>query len=108
MIKCDIDGEFTLITEYCNLLAPIYELTTILSGSHYATISIIYPAIYSFVNEIIPGIECETQICLRFQDVLLISLNRRFKYIYDSDLFLAATLLNHSYRRFHFVKDPLK
>ena len=42
--------EFDLIKEICKILVPLNDLTEVLSGSRYCTISILMPSIYGLLN----------------------------------------------------------
>ena len=45
------ENEWLVLEELWELLEPLKELTTILSGSKYVTISLIYPAIYTLLYQ---------------------------------------------------------
>ena len=49
------DNEFLKINDYCNLLVPIKDMTTVLGGSKYSTTSLLFPAIHYLCNEELPN-----------------------------------------------------
>ncbi|CAF1130762.1 unnamed protein product, partial [Brachionus calyciflorus] len=97
--------EFTIIEEYCLLFEKIKDLTEILSGSNYTTISIVFPAIFTLVNYELDCLDLRTYEIKKLKTELVNSLKGRFSFVLNSDLYLAATFLNIKYKNLTFVKD---
>nr|XP_047144767.1 zinc finger BED domain-containing protein 4-like [Hydra vulgaris] len=99
--------EFKVLEDLCDLLHPIKELTKFFSGKKYVTVTFLFPTLYSLLNEILESQPIFTELVKTFQKELLRSLKGRFKYIFASDFFLAATFLDFKFRKFEFIKNDI-
>lgn len=97
------ESEFRLIELLCELLLPIKCLTENLSGSKYATISILYPSIHGLLYDTFPDISLNDDSVTLLKVNLVRSIEGRFKYLLDDALFLAATMLDFRFRKVVFV-----
>ena len=99
------ENEFTLIEELIDLLEPLNELTTNLSGKKYVSIFIIYPAIYSFINSVFPNFHPKNLEISNLKEEILKSLKARFSFIFENNFFKACTYLHYKYKKFEFVSN---
>ena len=81
------------------------ELTTILSGQSYNTISLFYPCIHYLLNNGLDDISLRRSEIIHMRVILKSSLQSRFRYIFSNNLFTAATFLNFKYRKFEFINE---
>ena len=102
------EQEFLLINDYCDLLFPLKNLTTLMSGQRYCTISILFPAIYKLINFEINEVELKTNQCLKLKEILISSLEARFNYLFEDDTFLACTFLDFRMKNFDFLNNEVK
>ena len=100
-----LETEFSLLDELSILLQPLQELTKVFSGRMYVTSTILYPSIHWLMNTSLLDISLDSHELIEIRQDLITSLNKRFKYVFDNDLFLAATFLNYKYRKFEFIID---
>ena len=98
-------AEFAILRDLSALLQPLKVLTYIFSGSLYSTLPHLYPSIYNLINNDLNALEIETHQVQELKVELADSLNKRFKYMFNNDLFIAATFLSYKYKNFHFVED---
>ena len=99
------NSEFDLIEDLCLILKPIKQLTVSLSGRDYITISILFPFIYNLVNFQLKNINLKIEDVRAVKDELIESLNKRFLYIFQTDIFLAFTFLDFRFKKFEFIKN---
>ena len=87
------EAEFNTLTELCEVLRPLKDLTEFMSGSQYVTCSVVYPAIYSFIYEIIPNISTAIDSVTKLKTSLIKTIEKRFKYVLvtNKDFFLMAS-----------------
>src|SRR4051794_7567953 len=64
------DDEWKLIEDLLNLLSIFEDVTRLLSGAKYCTISLMYPAIAALISSIKPGTQPSSNFELDFQDNL--------------------------------------
>ena len=98
------DSEFKTIDELCDLLKPLKDLTVLLSGSDYS-INFLYPTIYNLTNNVFPETSFNCIEIMNIRDELIKNLSGRFKYLFESDIFLAATFLDFQFKKFEFIKN---
>lgn len=73
------DGaEWTVIEELLTILKPFAIATTVLSGSSYATISIVSPLIYKFCSSL-DGKESDSENCKQIKTAIQSDLKERYK-----------------------------
>ena len=101
------DTDFEVIEDMCSLLRPLNDLTDILIGSKFISISILYATIFNLVNYELPSFEPKSFQVLALKNELIQSLSNRFYYVLTDDLFLATTLLDFKFRNFEFIQDNL-
>jgi hypothetical protein len=103
------DDQYELIDEFCDLLEPIKNITDILSGSNYVTISLLYPLIRDLVDDVIPKKNFKYDKISKFKDMILGSLVGRFNYVLNENennkLFIACAFLNPNFKNFDFLND---
>ena len=99
------DSEFKTIDELCDLLKPLKDLTVLLSGSEYCTINFLFPTIYNLTVNIYPEMNFHCIEIKNLKDELIKNLSGRFKYLYENDIFLAATFLDFQFKKFEFIKN---
>lgn len=80
-------------------------MTVSLSGRDYITISILFPFIYNLVNFQLKNINLKIEDVRAVKDELIESLNKRFLYIFQNDIFLASTFLDFRFKKFEFIKN---
>src|SRR4051812_1117518 len=71
------DDEWKLIEDLLNLLSIFEDVTRLLSGAKYCTISLMYPAIAALISSIKPGSQPSPNFELNFQDNLTDNLSDR-------------------------------
>jgi hypothetical protein len=99
------ENEFTILNDLCLLLQPLKETSIIFSGSSYNTISLLYPSIYYLINTCLNELNFMNEAIDILRNVLIESLRKRFKFVFNNDLFPASNFLNHKYRKFEFTQD---
>ena len=101
------DNEFSVLKDLAVLLEPLKELTVLLSGHQYNTISLLYPGIYYLLNKGLIDIEIESREIKNLKTVLKSSLTKRFRNVFSNDLFIAATFLNYKYKKLQFIENEV-
>ena len=99
------ENEFIILNDLCLLLQPLKETSIIFSGSSYNTISLLYPSIYYLINTCLNELNFTNETIDGLHSVLIESLRKRFRFVFNNNLFPASTFLNHKYRKFEFIKD---
>lgn len=99
------DVEFDMLNELCDLLFPLKNLTVMLSGQKYCTISFLFPTIYKLINYDLNEINLSYIQCIALRDELLERLNGRFAYVFNNDLFIACTFMDFRMKNFEFVNN---
>jgi hypothetical protein len=97
--------EFNILNELCLLLQPLKETSIVFSGSMYNTVSLLYPSIHYLINTCFNEIELKNELIVSLRDTLIESLRKRFRFVFSTDLFAAASFLNYNYRKFEFIHD---
>ncbi|CAB4441156.1 unnamed protein product [Rhizophagus irregularis] len=64
------NDEWKLIKDLLNLLSIFEDITRLLNGAKYCTISLMYPAIAALISSIKPGTQSSSNFKLNFQDNL--------------------------------------
>ncbi|GES76765.1 zinc finger BED domain-containing protein 1-like [Rhizophagus clarus] len=72
------DDEWKLIEDLLNLLSIFEDVTRLLSGAKYCTISLMYPAIAALISSVKPGTQPSSNFELDFQDNLTENLSDHF------------------------------
>lgn len=98
------DEEMNTICELCTLLEPAKNLTVLLSGRHYVTITHVFPQLYSLLNYELDEFDFENSDIRALKDALADSLRVRFRYVLNDSFFAALTFLDYDYKRFEFIK----
>jgi hypothetical protein len=99
------EEEFDTINQICELLYPLTDFITILSASHYPTISFLFPIVYSLINGELEKVSLRDDELILLRDDLLENISCRFDYVMNNDFFLAATFLDNSFKKFSFISD---
>ena len=99
------NNEFKILEQLSLLLQPLKEITTIFSGRSYNTISLLYPSIHYLINGGLKEVSLSNPMILNLRENLESSLRTRFRYLFNNEIFIAATFLNYKYRKFEFVRD---
>ena len=99
------DNEFNILDDLCLLLHPLKEISIIFSGRFYNTISLLFPSIFYLINNELDEITIVNDEIEKLRETLKASLRKRFRFVFNNDLFLAATFLNYNYRKFEFIND---
>lgn len=100
------DLELVIIEDLIVLLDPFLEMTKLVSGSKYVTISVVLPAITTLLEclalfEPTKGNEFLRDVAVKMFD----NLNDRTTKHFENRLMLAATFMDPRYRNFKFIKD---
>ena len=99
------ENEFSVLDDLSNLLEPLKELTTSFSGKLYSTITCLYPCIYWMINGGLSDIKLVNECLVKLRLDLIDSIKKRFKYVFDNNLFIASTFMNYKFKKFEFVSD---
>ena len=99
------ENEFSVLDDLSNLLEPLKELTTSFSGKLYSTITCLYPCIYWMINGGLSDIKLVNECLVKLRLGLIDSIKKRFKYVFDNNLFIASTFMNYKFKKFEFVSD---
>ncbi|CAF1116182.1 unnamed protein product [Brachionus calyciflorus] len=99
------ESDYEAIEELCTILDPLKELTTIFSSRNYVSITHLFPTIYYFLNKEFESIVFKNEKVERLKEILIESLEKRFKYLFKNDVFKAITYLDPSYKNFEFISD---
>ena len=99
------ENEFIILTQLSLLLQPLKELTNIFSGQSYNTISLLYPCIQYLLNDGLDEVNLDCYEIIHLRLALKFSLGSRFRYMFNNNLFIAATFLNYKYRKFEFIAN---
>ena len=99
------ENEFSVLDDLSNLLEPLKELTTSFSGKIYSTITCLYPCIYWMINGGLSDIKLVNECLVKLRLGLIDSINKRFKYVFDNNLFIASTFMNYKFKKFEFVSN---
>ena len=75
------DKEFAIIQDLCNILEPLKELTEFLSASHYATMSIVFPALHCYANKFLPAQKTSSSEINILKNELANIIKRRFIHV---------------------------
>ena len=97
--------DFAVLEDLSCLLSPLYELTNAFNGTSYSTISILYQAIFSLVNNELIQMRFSNEHISRIKNELIYLLNMRFRYVFTKPIFLAAAYLNNNFKKFEFILD---
>ena len=99
------DHEFEVLSDVCDLLQPLKDLTSQLSGQNYVTSSIAFPAVYSLINNTLMDIRISSELVNDLRNVLIKELEKRFDYLLSEDIYVAITFLDFKFKNFKFVCD---
>ena len=95
--------EFETIQKLILLLKPIFEMTNLLGGQKYASISFLYPIVYSLIIHDLPSMKISDndvkKLCNQFGE----ELQGRFNFVLSDKIFLAATFLDFRFKKFEFI-----
>ena len=101
------NDEFAILHGLCDLLQPINDITVMLRSSSYTSISSVFPAFYYLITHYLPEYTNEETHVETIRDELFYSLEHRFAFVLDSDIYKAATFLDVQYRQLSFIKDEV-
>jgi hypothetical protein len=96
--------EFEFIKELCTLLKPLKDLTKLLSGTNYVTISHLYPAVFCFMRYEYKEMNFLNVQIKELKAELEKILSNRFRYVLNSAFFQAVTFMDPQYKKFEFIK----
>ena len=99
------EDEFIFIDQICDILEPLSSLTDFLSGSKYATTSILYPSIYQLIVDL-EEIQVSNEMINLLKNELVHSIRGRFTHVFENKIFLAFTLLDFRFKNFSFINNP--
>ena len=97
--------EFVILLDICNLLGPLKEIKTVLSGKSYLTITHLLPAIFNLIYYELPRLHISTHEIQIIKDELIEHLSKRFGFLFETGMFAAITFLDVFYREFEFIED---
>lgn len=99
------ETEFQLLSELCDILEPLKEVTTVLSAQNNVVVTHLYPTIYSLINQTFNNMAFKTTEIQTLKEQLVNSMKKRFVYLLNSDLFKAITFLDNDYKNFEFIQN---
>lgn len=95
--------EMQLVEDLCKILEPFQEFTEIMSGSKYATISVVLPSLTRLL-EILKGAGDWPKSVSSIVEHLYNDLETRSEQYFANDTVLAATFLDQRFKKFSFIK----
>ena len=84
-------------------LRPFLDITTIISAARYPTVSMVLPLLDGLIDVLHEDELAESIPCLR--TALLNEIRERFDYIYNSDIYCVATVVDPRYKMVPFTDD---